>query len=594
MRTEPCLVGCDDTPFDSMYCTRKKRNQSFLTMSYTDRIKVPTLRWLGLAEDNDAISDRIELLSMQWLGLEEGYAICTPLVLGLIPAVLILRYAISLLLCWLKTPKSSAKRAQNTKVLRKQMTPIGKFALASQTERNPSIITFFIAPSNKLGHQPMGISEFETLWKSRIMSEKRHERFDCCVSKAAGGYFEKLDNSIHDYASEPAHPDNIQETKERIVDFLTRPIDVHDKLWQVELSHGQLGASGSILHSDKLKAKGHNSEALALFRNHHCLCDGVSLSAAVADLSNESKELRDKMLYRLETHKQRILRTSFIRRALSFLVGSITYYVFGSIVALTLQAWNMAVSSNPFEQFMKKGSGAERSVSWKYLASVEDAKRVTKSIKNGAKLNDLFVACLTSAIERQYECMSKCHSDDKRKGPTSVNLIVTTHLRGGIIMPGESIGNKIGAFAVTTPFRFKTGSSINRLRTISKALQLMKRTPAPQISYLITSFISNFLPKRVAQYALVKANCHSVATISNVHGFEKAIHWDGNPVEMICAFLPLPTGIPIGIVVTSYNGRIIMSVDADASVVPDADAFLQWMVEEYETIKSEATGAETS
>jgi hypothetical protein len=31
-----------------------------------------------------------------------------------------------------------------------------------------------------------------------------------------------------------------------------------------------------------------------------------------------------------------------------------------------------------------------------------------------------------------------------------------------------------------------------------------------------------------------------------------------------------------------------MSVDADASVVPDADEFLQWMVEEYETIKSEA------
>ena len=58
---------------------------------------------------------------------------------------------------------------------------------------------------------------------------------------------------------------------------------------------------------------------------------------------------------------------------------------------------------------------------------------------------------------------------------------------------------------------------------------------------------------------------------------------------MICAFLPLPTGIPIGIVVTSYTGRIIMSVDADANVVPDADQFLQWMVEEYETIKSEAS-----
>lgn len=539
-----------------------------LIMSYTDLFKLPT----------------------QWLELGLDY----PIVLGLVPAVLILRYAISLLLCSLRTTKTSTQRAQNTKILRKQMTPIGKFALASQTERNPSIITFFIALSNKLGHQPLGFSEFEILWKSRIMSEKRHERFGCCVSR---GYFERrLNNSFHDYASEPPHPVNVQETKERIVEFLTRPIDVHDKLWQVELSHGELDSSGAILHSDELKKKGHSGETLALFRNHHCLCDGVSLSAAVADLSNESKELRDKMLYNVEAHKQRILRTSFIRRALSFFVNTITYYVFGSILALTLQAWNMVVSSNPFEQFMEMGLVTDRSVSWKYLASVEDAKQVTKSIKKGAKLNDLFVACLTAAIERQYECMSrgKCHTDNKRKGPTAVNLIVTSHLRGGIIMPDESIGNKIGAFAVTTPFKFKSGSSINRLRTISKALQLMKRTPAPQISYLITRFISNFLPKCVAQYALVKANCHSVATISNVHGFNNIIHWAGNPVEMVCAFLPLPTGIPIGIVITSYNGRIIMSVDANANVVPDADSFLQWMVEEYETIKSEATGAEKS
>ena len=339
-----------------------------------------------------------------------------------------------------------------------------------------------------------------------------------------------------------------------------------------------------------MKDKGHNSETLALFRNHHCLCDGVSLSAAVADLSNESKELRDKILLNVEMYKQRILRTSFVQRALSFIVGSLTYYIFGSIVALTLQAWNMVVSSNPFEKFMKKGSSSERSVSWKYLASVEDAKRVTKSIKKGAKLNDLFVACLTSAIERQYDSISKSNNiSTKSKDPTSVNLIVTTHLKGGIILPSESIGNKIGAFAVTTPFKSKAGSSIKRLRTISKALQLMKRTPAPQISYFVTSFISNYLPQCVAQYALVKANCHAVATISNVHGFPETIHWAGNPVEMICAFLPLPAGIPIGIVVTSYNGRIIMSVDADANVVPDADQFLQWMVEEYETIKSEAS-----
>lgn len=516
-----------------------------------------------------------------------GFSIYIPLLIlmGLILVAMILYRAISLML-W------SSKASSSAKILRKQMTPIGKFALASQTERNPSIITFFIALSNKVGHKPMGISEFERLWKSRITSKRRHERFHCCVSKAATGYFETCNKSFHDYVDSPSHPEDVQETKMRIVDFLTRPIDVTDKLWQVELSNGALGSSGAILHADELKERGHDSEILALFRNHHCLCDGVSLSAVVTDLSNENKELRDKVLYAIEAHKQRLLRTSFISRLLSLLVGSLTYYVFGSIVALTLQAWNMAVSSNLFEDFMRKGSGAERSVSWRYLTSVQDAKRVTKSIKKGVKLNDLFVACLTSAIEKQYDCLSGKDAAKKMNLPTSVNLVVTTHLRGGIILPNESVGNKIGAFVVRSPF--KMGSSVKRLRMISKALQLMKRTPAPQISYLLTSFISNYLPMRFAQYALVKANCHSVATISNVQGFTDQIHWDGNPVEMICAFLPLPKGIPIGIVVTSYNGRIIMSVDADASVVPDADTFLQYMVEEYKAIKREATDTKKS
>ena len=205
-------------------------------MSYIDRIKETKLCWLGFVE-NSAFSDHIGFPSMNWLGLKEEYSVSVPLALGFILMLFLLRYAISLLSWSSKTPTSSAQRAQYTKVLRKQMTPIGRFALASQTEMNPSIITFFIALSNKIGQQPLELSDFEKLWKSRITSEKRHERFDCCVSKVNAGYYEKLDKSFHEYASDPPHPDDVQETKERIVEFLTSPIDVHDKLWQVELTH---------------------------------------------------------------------------------------------------------------------------------------------------------------------------------------------------------------------------------------------------------------------------------------------------------------------------------------------------------------------
>lgn len=62
----------------------------------------------------------------------------------------------------------------------------------------------------------------------------------------------------------------------------------------------------------------------------------------------------------------------------------------------------------------------------------------------------------------------------------------------------------------------------------------------------------------------------------------------GRPVEMLCAFLPLPPGIPISLIVTSYDGQIILSVDADESIAPDADRFLDFMIKEYCGMRKEA------
>ncbi len=68
------------------------------------------------------------------------------------------------------------------------MTPIGRFALLSQTERNPSILSFFVALGNEKGMDPISMKEFEDLWKSRVMN--KHERFRFRVSKDGTRYFE--------------------------------------------------------------------------------------------------------------------------------------------------------------------------------------------------------------------------------------------------------------------------------------------------------------------------------------------------------------------------------------------------------------------
>ena len=56
----------------------------------------------------------------------------------------------------------------------------------------------------------------------------------------------------------------------------------------------------------------------------------------------------------------------------------------------------------------------------------------------------------------------------------------------------------------------------------------------------------------------------------------------------MAGFLPLPPGIPVGVVVMSYAGVVSLTVTAQPWAVPDADQFLVWMLEEYQRLLRES------
>jgi len=467
------------------------------------------------------------------------------------------------------------------------MTSVGKFALLSQSERNPSIISFFIALTNT--DEGMDIEEFEQLW-SEVM--KKHDRFRFRV-REDGKCFEEAHKSIREYTSEVPHPQNPIEFKARINSFLTCPMDVKKQGWEVSLSSGPIGASGAILDSEELMQQGYKSETVALFRVHHVLCDGLSLSAAVKDAADEKDQLDKTMVDALDKYKKNSKKVGMVLR----LVGLVVYYVFGSMFAASHQLRNMLTSTNPFDVFIKDAGEEdnERSLSWKCLTTVDDAKSVTRSVSKQIKLNDLFVALLSSALERRYQELKDDDSYASKstysgKCPSYVNVVVPVHLTGSIL-PGQPIGNKIGAFVSSIPIfqesQKKRSVSISRLRKVSKILSLHKLSTAPQMSWFITALISKLGFESIAKDAIMRFNCKAVGIVSNVHGFPYEIHWKGRPIKMLGAFLPLPPNVPIGIVATSYDGNIILVVEADKRVVPDADRFLEYMLEEYQVIKEQ-------
>ena len=101
--------------------------------------------------------------------------------------------------------------------------------------------------------------------------------------------------------------------------------------------------------------------------------------------------------------------------------------------------------------------------------------------------------------------------------------------------------------------------------------------------------ISKFLPENVAVRIFKASSANAAVAITNSRGFQEKVHIGGRRVESIAGFLPLPSGLPVGVVIGSYGGEIHLSVNAETWAVPDSDKFLGWVLDEYKIIRKEAS-----
>jgi len=498
--------------------------------------------------------------------------------------------------------------SENTagRVLRRKLTSIGRFSLRSQSERNPCIISFFLAFSNKRGKKRMDLTEMESVWRKRVMD--KHERFRSRICDGDDRFFEVVDEHFDLYAKEVPHPGQHRfDLNNRIGKFLTSSLNVNKRLWEAKISTGTLGSSGAISNS-QIESRNLqltcDTETVALFRIHHALADGVSMGVALGDSADEAEDLKYRMMSEIEKRSHKPTSMTFAQK-LEGVVLKLAFYILGGIKAIALQAWRSLTAFSPFDSVLSQSSipPGRRSTTWMTLASTQEIKRVAKTISKSATLNDVSVSIVTEAIRKQlieHQKLAETFKNNEPEGvpanqiviPSRVNVTIPVHLHGGVLLPGESIGNKIGAFVTSVPLsegsygKYHRASS--RLECVSKALGEGKSTPAPLIAWSIAKFVSDYTPDWFAKWVIQNGNAKSVCVVSNIKGFPFKVHWMGRRLEFLCAFLPLPPGIPIGVVVSSYDGEVAFTVDADQRAVPDADRFGKWMIEEFRRLQREA------
>ena len=552
-------------------------------------------------------------------------------------------------------------KADDQKRNRRRMTNVGRFSLVSETEQNPSIPVMVLAMTGK----PYFAEDFWRIYRERKVAEK-HPRFSARLDATRTHFVFDDEESHQESASsknnirDRMYPQiRVAELKDRINDAsLYEPLDLNSRLWEAwTATGGAVGQSGAISGDmipvkDATKNNEKDVESLVLFRAHHCLGDGVSLGAVFGDLMDEGPEMQAKIQAQIKIYKKKKKGTPWWKKLLFVLY----YWIWGSMKALLYQTY-LFVSSwydqyehedpwiilktiydekqNTLISDKKQQPVPPRSLAWETIAPVDEVKKVAEFYsklnrkENGKKskitINDVFCSCASAAVVKQlayHSAVNPTLSKQKLSLP-SMNLIIPVHLQGGILLPGQGMGNKIGAMVSRIPGdRVKHKKNLDttdrsvlaqeRLIQVHSVLNARKQTPVAVLSYLMAGIMGYLSPSSSndastnnttgysvgssssswTPWLFRKAHANASLVVTNVRGPEHVMHMEGRPVRAILGFLPLPAGVPLGLVVNSYDNKMSLTVTAEEYAVPDADQFLRWVKEEYELLKVRAEAAE--
>jgi len=393
-----------------------------------------------------------------------------------------------------------------------------------------------------------------------------------------------LDGDLRNVVTPTSHPTGGQDEAKRIIeDMIYKPLG--DVPWGAKVSRGALARSPILTQNKVEKAirDGREDETLVFFRASHALGDGVSMGAIMGELSDEAEELRGKVKEAMKKRRGKKRKKSLLTKFAAFF-KRLFWFVRG-LAMIGAQQFRMMIfnSANPFRTLLEVDlpeGKPRRALGWKECITVEDARAVARSM--GCSINDMFVACITKAVHKQIrEHVAEGNiEDDEETRKGRIRCVIPVHLFGGILLPGQEIGNRIGAVSAEIQVEDEGGACYDTLKETQTKLKIIKDAPSALVSYVLAKGVSQ-LPSSVATRLLTFAIGGSCVAISNVRGPDVPLHVKGRKVEQLVGFVPPPPSVPIGVVIMSYNGKITLTLNADKRCVPDADKFVGWVLEEY-------------
>jgi len=227
--------------------------------------------------------------------------------------------------------------------------------------------------------------------------------------------------------------------------------------------------------------------------------------------------------------------------------------------------------TDPIGIFKKKKLGIKKRFGVSDEMKVEDAKRIGKKMK--AKINDVMLTCLAGGLDR-YRLKKE-------------NKINEYEIRVGMpynVRTSPKITELRNQFAfIINPIPLGILDGFKRLKIIKKRMDYAKKLPEPWFGYLLSkmsSFLPSFLFKHIGQMSQ-----YLTAVLTNMVGGDEKFIFLGSTVNFMCALVPPPDGVGIGVAVMSQAGKIYLSITTDKDLIPDAQFLVDCFIDEFNELK---------
>jgi len=199
-----------------------------------------------------------------------------------------------------------------------------------------------------------------------------------------------------------------------------------------------------------------------------------------------------------------------------------------------------------------------------------------------ATVNDVLLAVASGAIQRY---MSLHNANLKR----NLRAFILVNLRGHSF--DEELGNKFGLVFMTLPL--DRGKPLDRLDKVKHGMDGLKASAEYAATYLILNILG-LMPEWIEHLAVMILDTKGSFVITNVPGPRQPIYLAGARISAIEACVPQSGQIGVGLSFISYNNQVIVGLNVDAGLIPDAEKFLELFTDEFkslQTVLPEATPA---